>query len=285
MEIDIKPLSVVQQHNPSNPNGNQQMYRKAKKKFGRTYINILHDPRVVRGNTYAAFVIPSSLQQEFIRLKENEERQRRMMLVPRKLPRVAMMPAKKLNITTEVEEEQEEVQQVESPKYKELEELSTVEEDLPYYYIDKPPTPKYIPLPPGVDVDTQVEDGELFDFELEVKPILEVLVGRSLVQARYELIEEHERQEYIKHKVEYEQEREFELNNLQRMEASKIRRVNEQNRRENQVIQKAKYDIVIQKKLYSKVFAKQHLESLKKRTLGHLEQLGFLKYLYYFNIF
>ena len=69
MEIDIKPLSVVQQHNPSNPNGNQQMYRKAKKKFGRTYINILHDPRVVRGNTYAAFVIPSSLQQEFIRLK------------------------------------------------------------------------------------------------------------------------------------------------------------------------------------------------------------------------
>jgi len=48
------------------------------------------------------------------------------------------MPAKKLNITTEIDEEPDESKQVESPKYKELEELSTVEEDLPYYYIDKP---------------------------------------------------------------------------------------------------------------------------------------------------
>jgi hypothetical protein len=56
------------------------------RKFGRTYINILHDPRVVRGNTYAAFVIPSSLQMEFIRLKEDEERRKRMMKIPKKLP-------------------------------------------------------------------------------------------------------------------------------------------------------------------------------------------------------
>ncbi len=102
---------------------------------------------MVRGNTYAAFVIPSSLQQEFIRLKENEERQRRMLLAPKRLPvsifiknqRVALLPSKKLNITTEPSEEQmEEVKEVESPTYKELEEMSNVEEDLPYYYIDKP---------------------------------------------------------------------------------------------------------------------------------------------------
>lgn len=104
-----------------------------------------------------------------------------------------------------------------------------------------------------------------------------MLVGRSLVQARYELIEEFERAEYISHKVKYEQEREFELNNLQRMEASRIRRVNEQNRRLNQVIQKEQYNIIIQKKLYAKVFAKKHLENLKTRTLSHLEELGYLK--------
>jgi hypothetical protein len=56
------------------------------RRFGRTYINILHDPRVVRGNTYAAFVIPSSLQMEFIRLKEEEERRKRLLNIPKKLP-------------------------------------------------------------------------------------------------------------------------------------------------------------------------------------------------------
>jgi len=67
------------------------------------------------------------------------------------------------------------------------------------------------------------------------------------------------------------------LNNLQRMEASRIRRVNEQNRRENQDVQRQKLSVVIQKKLFSKVFAKQHLANLKNRTLSHLDQLGYLK--------
>ena len=36
----------------------------------------------------------------------------------------------------------------------------------------------------GVDAATQVEDGELFDFDAEVEPILEVLVGKTLEQVR-----------------------------------------------------------------------------------------------------
>lgn len=35
---------------------------------------------------------------------------------------------------------------------------------------------------------------------MEVKPILEVLVGRSVIQAQYELIEEYERDQYLEHK-------------------------------------------------------------------------------------
>jgi hypothetical protein len=52
----------------------------------KTFINILHDPRVVRGNTYAAFVIPTSIQSEFMRIKEEEERKLRMMAMPPRLP-------------------------------------------------------------------------------------------------------------------------------------------------------------------------------------------------------
>ena len=73
---------------PENP---PQIYRGHRRKWGRTYINILHDPRVVRGNTYAAFVIPSSLQMEFLRMKEEEEKRKKLLKIPKKLPRVALM--------------------------------------------------------------------------------------------------------------------------------------------------------------------------------------------------
>ena len=48
------------------------------------------------------------------------------------------MTQKKMNISTEIEEEQEETKDNDSPKYKELEELPIEEEDLPYFYVDKP---------------------------------------------------------------------------------------------------------------------------------------------------
>ena len=78
----------VLSHAPENP---PQIYRGHRRKWGRTYINILHDPRVVRGNTYAAFVIPSSLQMEFLRMKEEEEKRKKLLKIPKKLPRVALM--------------------------------------------------------------------------------------------------------------------------------------------------------------------------------------------------
>lgn len=63
------------------------------------------------------------------------------------------------------------------------------------------PTPDFKPLPPGVDVATQIDDLELFDFQLEVEPILQVLVGKTVEQAQIELREEDERIEETKHKV------------------------------------------------------------------------------------
>jgi radial spoke head protein 3 len=41
-------------------------------------------------------------------------------------------------------------------------------------------------------VSTQIESGELFDFDLEVQPILDVIVGKTLEQALMEVCEEEE---------------------------------------------------------------------------------------------
>jgi len=110
-----------------------------------------------------------------------------------------------------------------------------------------------------------------------VEPILEVLVGRSLVQATYELIEEHEREEYLSHKKHYEQKREFELINLQRMEAARIRREQEKDRRHNQTNQKKQYDTSTQKKLISKLFAKNLVKNMDVKAIKQLYEIGFLK--------
>ena len=258
-------------HAPENP---PQIYRGHRKKFGRTYINILHDPRVVRGNTYAAFVIPSSLQMEFLRMKEEEEKRKKLMRIPKKLPRVALMSRNRRDERMQKEEEEE---RPESPILKPIEIKEKVEDE-PYFFEDRPNTPKYIPLPKGKDEATQIIDGELFDFEMEVKPILEVLVGRSVIQAQYELIEEYERDEYLNHKKNYERKREFELNKLQRTEAKYIRQEEEKQRRFKQKEQRKINDIIMQKKLMANVFSKHFLKNLKGNTFRHLQERGFLSY-------
>jgi hypothetical protein len=274
IQLNIDPITNSQNPEQESKSEQKEVYHPRKKKFGRTYINILHDPRVVRGNTYAAFVIPSSLQMEFMRLKEDEERKKRLMMQPKKLPRVALLGVKKKD---EDEFFEENSLRPESPQFKVLDNPEFIE-DKPYFFEDRPPTPEFIPLPKGREVHTQVEDGELFDYNLEVEPILEVLVGRSLVQARYELIAEDERKEYLGKKKRYEQKREFELINLQRMEAARIRREEEKQRRQNQVIQKKSYDIILQKKLLAKMNSKTYqFKNLKNSALLELFSRGFLK--------
>ena len=54
-------------------------------------------------------------------------------------------------------------------------------------FLERPVTPVYVPHKSGVDQETQIEDGELFDFEFEVEPILEVLVGKTLEQGLMEV--------------------------------------------------------------------------------------------------
>jgi hypothetical protein len=163
-----------------------------------------------------------------------------------------------------------------SPVLKKLDDPENIE-DKPYFYEDRPPTPVFIPKHPGVEVETQIEDGEIFDFDLEVQPILQVLIGRSLLQAKYELIEEHEREEYLIHKKDYEQKREFEFINLQRMEAARIRREQEKERRNIQTVEKRNYDTFSQKKLIAKLYGKNSFKMLDKVAIKKLYDLGFLK--------
>ncbi|KAK9503132.1 hypothetical protein O3M35_011762 [Rhynocoris fuscipes] len=59
-------------------------------------------------------------------------------------------------------------------------------------HLDRPLTPPFVPQKAGIDAATQIYPGELFQFDVEVKPILEVLVGKTIEQALMEVMEEDE---------------------------------------------------------------------------------------------
>ena len=60
-------------------------------------------------------------------------------------------------------------------------------------FVPRPQTPDYIPRKTGIDSFTQVENGnELFDFDVEVAPMLDVIVAKTLEQALFEVNAESE---------------------------------------------------------------------------------------------
>lgn len=44
---------------------------------------------------------------------------------------------------------------------------------------ERPQTPDFVPIKTGIDASTQIEESDnLFDLELEIQPLLDVLVGK-----------------------------------------------------------------------------------------------------------
>jgi hypothetical protein len=72
---------------------------------------------------------------------------------------------------------------------------------------------------------TQIYDGdyELFDFDKEVEPMLNVLIEKTLDQARMEVLEEHELSIIKQQSKEYQEIRNAELIEAQRFEAAEAR--------------------------------------------------------------
>ena len=84
-------------------------------------------------------------------------------------------------------------------------------------------------------VSASLIPGDLFDFDFEVEPILEVLVGKVLEQGLMEVLEEEELAAMRAHQEHFEQIRNAELVATQRMEAAEQRKIEEKERRLAQV--------------------------------------------------
>ncbi|KAG7199091.1 hypothetical protein KM043_017986 [Ampulex compressa] len=153
--------------------------------------NIMFDRRVVRGSTFAS--APSLIDGEQSIAARQAEARRRHLARKRAQVQATRALVARMGSPPPVPGRKHEPVQTEVF----LEELFEKPDESEIatqtdYFLDRPPTPKYCPAKTGQDACTQIEPGELFDYDTEVQPILEVLVGKTIEQALIEVLEEEE---------------------------------------------------------------------------------------------
>eukprot|EP00744_Colponema_vietnamica_P003840 GILI01005822.1.p1 GENE.GILI01005822.1~~GILI01005822.1.p1 ORF type:complete len:363 (-),score=111.37 GILI01005822.1:186-1190(-) len=243
--------------------------------------NIMHDRRVVRGNTYAAQVMSLTAQAELQRAeKENDSRKK---LTQKKAAQAArsrelLEEAKRASTPDPVDGRAH--MDVQTQEY--LEELKDKPDEVQQEtqtdpMLDRPPTPTYVPFKTGRDADTQILEGELFQFDVEVDPILDVMVGKTLEQAMLEVLQEEELEALRSQQSQFEQRRKEELLETQRLEAQERRKYDEKERRKKQEVARIHREKETREKLKSRMFAKAFLTNLEHHVFARLEDEGWFR--------
>lgn len=150
----------------------------------KTALNIMYDTRVYRGNTHNMNILKKNLtpaQKEELRIKEEREKKKvemiRSQLVQFKSAKnkpspYDLRPGPPARIEVDLT-----YFLTEQNNGKPEEEAVKVQTD---EFIAKPPTPDYVPKKSGIDKITQIEDYDLFDYDREVQPILNVLLTKTI---------------------------------------------------------------------------------------------------------
>lgn len=234
------------------------------------YGNIMYDRRVIRGNTYALNTLPASSQPDPIEVQREQEARKRALARRR-----AKEQARRH--TPEPVEGRKHIP-VQTELY--LEELSDRIEEVDVdvqtdAFLDRPPSPMFIPAKTGIDAETQILEGDLFDFLVEVKPILEVLVGKTIEQSLIEVMEEEELAELRKQQREFEELRNAEKVEQQRLEEQERRLREEKHRRMKQAADVLRLEKETAEKLAAKAFAKSYLADLVPSVFNNLRENGY----------
>ena len=219
-------------------------------------MNLMFDSRVRRGPTYsksarvfcfalhnAIFIITESwvqskltgdkAEQEKLRAKERGQKQ----LTERRNAKKKL--ANKTSTGSRVEEDVyisgHSAQYTQTERY--LEELPTKPAEFSGFtqtdeFLPPEPEPLYMRPKYGIDVSTQVDVKEVFDFDAEVEPILEVITGKVIQRSVAEIIEEQELKQIESQEKKFQQERNTRLAKLQNEKKKQLRL---QKERENRV--------------------------------------------------
>ncbi|CAN9504698.1 unnamed protein product [Ophioblennius macclurei] len=228
--------------------------------------SIMYDRRVVRGNTYGGRVAPPTGQRDDADIRRQQTVRRRRAAGGQLRPGTpeALQGRKHVHMQTE--------------QY--LEELSDIIESENVEcqtdaFLDKPASPLFIPAKSGKDVATQIEEGELFDFDTEVQPLLEVLVGKTMEQSLLEVMEEEELARLRAQQRAFQELRNSRLAEVQRLQEQERRHRQEKERRiaqQKEVVRKEKETA---EKIAARAYTQQYLAGLQSTVFSSLRAHGY----------
>lgn len=142
--------------------------------------------------------------------------------------------------------------------------------------LNRPPAPLFVPAPSGVDAVTQIVAGDpdLFDFDFESAPLVEVLVGRTMEQALAEVAQERELARIRERREEFEAVRGAELAEVQRLESEVKRRFAEKQRRVEQEKTRLEQEANVREKIAATAFARSYLSAMRRNVFAALHEAG-----------
>lgn len=246
------------------PVANRNKFREPILDFSRS--NIMADPRVVRGNTYAALVRPDSEESELSRgtsaiSQRFQARARRTR--QQKQPGI---------VSSHYREEQ-------IPNHEFLEELTgpitthTAIDPDDMEQGDEDTVP-FVPKPSGKDMGTWIQETDLFEFDLNVEPLLEVLIGKGMEQGVLEVLAEEDVKVLEERNLRWEQQRDSVHVEAQILLSEKQRQIQEVQRRINQASDKALNDKVEVRRWGARDAARSYLDDCRDTVLERLQVSG-----------
>uniref|UniRef100_A0A1A9V9Q7 Radial spoke head protein 3 homolog n=1 Tax=Glossina austeni TaxID=7395 RepID=A0A1A9V9Q7_GLOAU len=230
------------------------------------YKNVMYDRRVVKGPNYGV----NSLLVEYEPRNKAKEVRKRLSL--RKNLSCQKNLRDVLGTPPPVRGRRHEVMQTD--KYLEELVLHPPEFDVETQtdlFLEKPAQPPYTPAKIGIDVGTEIGEGELFHFDAEAQPIIEVMVDGTIEMTVLEMAHEREIEAIRRRQDELLAQREAELAELRRLEDEEIRLRAEKERRLRQDAIAKSVDDEIQKEVIAAKMLQGHIASILPEILDNLE--------------
>lgn len=237
-----------------------------------TNYNIMNDPRVIRGSTFAPKVLTLKSKTELI----TSQRTKTVSINKKNNFNGTNFNSTKRSQTPPPVEGRSHMMLQTDDFLDELSDKPVISDvsTQTLAILDRPASPLFIRAKIGKDIATEILENELFDFDLEVNNILEVLINKTLNISMLELMQEEELENIKRQQKEFETIRNVELVEVQRLENEEKRKINEKNKR----VEQEKKRIIEKKQLENKIaarsFAQQYLTSLHTDVFDQLELQG-----------
>ena len=129
---------------------------------------------------------------------------------------------------------------------------------------------KFLPQKLGKDEATQIMDGDLFDFDKDVQPLLTVVVGKTLEQSMLELEQEQEIENLKQDKLMYSKKRNDDSKRIKNLEEKEIQKKYNNDAKKEIRKQTRETRKKTQKQLISRFISKTYLRDLVKNSYQDL---------------